>query len=230
MEQGTPTEPAQAGHAPPSALRELADDPSSRKRFLRMAGGASVGTALSLAIAACGSRTAGPVEKPAPSIVTRFGQGDLGILNYALTLELFEREFYKKTLETDFLSGKTKQLFQVIYQHEQEHVDAVKALVEQFAGDPVPMPRANYPLNSERNILNAAATFENLGASAYLGAAGAITDKSILAAALSIHTVEARHAASLNQIVGIEFTPDGAFAKPKGMEEVLNAVKTYLET
>ena len=43
-----------------------------------------------------------------------------------------------------------------------------------------------------------AATVENLGAAAYLGQAGNIKSKEILAAALAIHTIEARHAATLN--------------------------------
>ena len=37
-----------------SALRELADDPASRKRFFKMLGGAGAGSACSLALAACG--------------------------------------------------------------------------------------------------------------------------------------------------------------------------------
>ncbi|MEA2143575.1 MAG: hypothetical protein QOI64_2005, partial [Solirubrobacteraceae bacterium] len=37
-----------------SALRELADDPSSRKRFFKMLGGAGAVSAFSVALAACG--------------------------------------------------------------------------------------------------------------------------------------------------------------------------------
>ena len=58
-----------------------------------------------------------------------------------------------------------------------------------------------------------AATVENLGASAYLGQAGNIKSKEILAAALAIHTVEARHAATLNSLLKMTPTPDGAFAQ-----------------
>ena len=47
-------------------------------------------------------------------------------------------------------------------------------------------------------MLETAAAVENLGAAAYLGQARRIQTKEILAAALSIHTVEARHAAALN--------------------------------
>ncbi len=63
-------------------------------------------------------------------------------------------------------------------------------------------------------VLTTAAEVENLGAAAYLGQAAAIENPDILAAALSIHTVEARHAALLNTLIGEDPTPDGAFAVP----------------
>jgi hypothetical protein len=82
-----------------------------------------------------------------------------------------------------------------------------------------------------------AATVENLGAAAYLGQAGNIKSKAILAAALSIHSVEARHAAALNELVGRGFggkgglegsLPDGPFGKPMDMASVLKAVAPFI--
>lgn len=77
-------------------------------------------------------------------------------------------------------------------------------------------------------ILATAASVEDLGAAAYLGQAGRITSPEVLAAALSIHSVEARHAAALNTLVSEPVTPDGAFAKPAAMAEVLKAVKPFI--
>ena len=77
-------------------------------------------------------------------------------------------------------------------------------------------------------VLRTAAAVENLGAAAYLGQAGRIQSMDILAAALSIHSIEARHAAALNTVVGKTIVPDGAFAKPASMEEVLPQVKPFL--
>ena len=73
-----------------------------------------------------------------------------------------------------------------------------------------------------------AGVVENLGAAAYLGQAGNIQSKEILAAALAIHTVEARHAATLNLVLKKSPTPDGAFAKPLSMAQVLTAVKPFI--
>ncbi len=56
----------------------------------------------------------------------------------------------------------------------------------------------------------------------------AISDPEILAAALSIHSVEGRHAAVLNVLVGDEPTPDGAFAQPADMQTVLDEVQPFI--
>ena len=77
-------------------------------------------------------------------------------------------------------------------------------------------------------ILQTAAAVENLGAAAYLGQAGNIMSPEVLAAALSIHSVEGRHAATLNTVLGMSVTPDGAFAKPATMDEVLAKVKPFI--
>ena len=69
---------------------------------------------------------------------------------------------------------------------------------------------------------------ENLGAAAYLGQAGRIQSKEVLAAALAFHSVRGRHAAALNSVVGKTIVPDGAFAKPASMEEVLPKVQPFL--
>ena len=82
----------------------------------------------------------------------------------------------------------------------------------------------------EKKVLETAATVENLGAAAYLGQAGLIQSKEVLAAALAIHSVEGRHAAALNQAVGKTIVPDGAFAKPASMDEVLPQVKPFLQS
>ena len=85
-----------------------------------------------------------------------------------------------------------------------------------------------FPLHSAKQVAKLAATVENLGASAYLGQAGNIKSKEILAAALAIHTVEARHASTLNSMLKMTPTPDGAFARPMTMAQVLKVVKPFI--
>jgi hypothetical protein len=90
------------------------------------------------------------------------------------------------------------------------------------------MPTGKFPIKSASQVTELAAVVENLGAAAYLGQAANIKSKEILAAALAIHTVEARHAATLNLVLGKTPTPDGAFAKPMSMQDVLTTVKPFI--
>ena len=220
----------------PNAVRELAADPTSRKKFLRQAGGTGVAASLAVFIAACGSddsssskKSSTPASTPMASTsgTEQFGKGDLGIANYALTLEYLEAQFYSDAAESGMLKGKILELAKSFGENEQEHVDALIAMVKKAGGKPADKPMAKFPLDSEKAILELAATVENLGANAYLGQAGNIQDKEILAAALSIHSVEARHAAVLNLATKAPVS-SGAFAKPATADEVLKSVQPFL--
>ena len=220
----------------PNAVRELASDPTSRKKFLRQAGGTGVAASLAVFVAACGGddssssmKSSTPATTPTPNTsgTEQFGKGDLGIANYALTLEYLEAQFYSDAAESGMLKGKILDLAKGFGDEEQEHVDALIAMIKKAGGKPAAKPMAKFPLDSETAILKLAATVENLGANAYLGQAGNIQDKEILAAALSIHSVEARHAAVLNLATKAPVS-SGAFAKPATAAEVLKSVKPFL--
>jgi rubrerythrin len=221
----------------PNAVRELAEDASSRKRFLRQAGGGGVAASLAVFIAACGGDSKSSSKAAATATPTmsarsgteQFGQGDLGIANYALTLEYLEADFYAKVSNSGMLKGKLADLAMRFGNEEQAHVDALIALIEKAGGTPAVAPKTTFPLDDQKSILRLAATVENLGARAYLGQAVHIRDKEILAAALSIHSVEARHAAVLNLATGATPAPD-AFAKPVTADEVLKTVTPFLAT
>ena len=227
---------------PQSAVRALSDDPSSRKRFLKAVGGTGAASALALFVAACGNdeeettggggagggATGGGQKKTDET--AQFGKGDLGILNYALTLEYLETDFYEKAAASGMLKGRVLDVAKAFGEHEAEHVAAIEATVKKLGGKPASKPKAKFPLESEKAILELAATVENLGAAAYLGQAGRIENMEVLAAALSIHSVEARHAAALNMVTGKPITPDGAFAKPADAKKVLESVKPFLQS
>ena len=105
---------------------------------------------------------------------------------------------------------------------------ALRAAVKQLGGKPAPEPKAEFPLDSAKSVLELAATVENLGAAAYLGQAANIKSPEVLASALAIHSVEGRHAAVLNTLRGESITPDGAFAKPADVNTFLKSVEPFL--
>jgi hypothetical protein len=214
-----------------SALRRVARDPVSRRRFLALTGGTGASAAL---FAACGdddeesATTSSTTTAMSDEMASQFGEGDLGIVNYALTLEYLEAGFYDAVAKSGLFKGPELALVKQIGQHEQEHVDALTATAKDLGGPPAKEPKANFPLDDAQSVLELAATVENLGAAAYLGQAANIESPDILAAALAIHSVEARHAALLNTLVGEPPTPDGAFAKPADMQTVLDEVQPFL--
>ena len=230
------TQPAKeaVGERTPGALRELAEDPSDRKKFMRMMGGAGAASAFAIFLAACGDdeeSSNGGGGAAAGSSNGGSMKGDLEIVQYALTLEHLETDFYNAVIDAGVITDKAlAETAVMIRDNEQEHVDALTGTVEQLGGKPK-RPKTNFDAVIEGGpemVLATAAEVENLGAAAYLGQAGRIKSKEVLAAALSIHSIEARHAAALNSVVGKTIVPDGAFAKPASMAEVLPQVKPFL--
>ena len=220
----------------PKALEELRSDESSRGAFLKMVGGAGAAGALGIFLAACGDDDDDDeaAQTSGEKTTAQSGMSDAEIVNYALTLEYLERDFYRDVIESgEITDKKIAETAKLILESEQAHVDALKGTAEGLGGKVAAAPMTNFDdvlAGGPDKILETAATVENLGAAAYLGQAGNITDKEILAAALSIHTVEGRHAAALNQLVGKSIVPDGAFAKPATEAEVLKAVQPFIQS
>lgn len=217
-----------------SAVEDLAGDPSSRKRFLKAAGGSAAAASFALFLAACGSskqQTTPGGSNPntaAGAGTDQFGKGDLGIALYALNLEYIESQFYAKALASGKVTGKAKTLLQRFSAQEAAHVKALEAVVRKLGGQLPKQPATTFPITTPDEILNTAASLEYIGAGAYLGQADRIQSKALLAAALSIHSVEGRHHSALNLMLGKDISPDGAFAKPQFANDVTQAIQQYM--
>jgi|SRR5690242_6928672 hypothetical protein len=156
-------------------------------------------------------------------------KSDIDVLNYALTLEYFEATLYKTIVDSGKLQGRDQQYITLFGQQEQAHVDAVKATVEKLGGTPVQKADYNFPTLGDRAaVLNLLNIVEQTGVGAYLGAAGYIQNKDILAAAASIMQVEARHTALIRYLLDIPPVPD-AFTPAFTPDEVLAKVAPFFK-
>jgi rubrerythrin len=211
----------------------------TRSQFLRragLAGGAVIGGGAVLGALAPAAMAFTTGDRPP----AKFGKGDIGILNYALTLEYLEATFYDEATanqrRTAFIPNNQPEahtFLRTVTADENKHVAALKKVLGRHA---IKKPKFNYHGDNAdyKRFLNASFTFENEGVHAYSGQAFNIKDPHILAAALSIVTVEARHASVVGLIrnqSGYGITPNGAFDKPYGASRVLKDVSSlhYIE-
>ena len=160
----------------------------------------------------------------------RFGSGDVGILNFALTLEYLEREFYNEAAKNDrknkFLDGLEKQFLQAVVKDERKHVAFLEGALGSAA---VKQPKFKFgkTTSDKKAFLKTAFALENTGVGAYSGQAFNIASPENLGYALSIVTIEARHSGLVGALLrgskGV--TINGAFDKPLNAHQTLTKVK-----
>ena len=203
----------------------------TRLGFLKkagLAGGGLVGGgALLSALTPAAAMAAGKGRPPA-----KFGKGDIGILNYALTLEYLEAAFYNEATANNkkktFLKGAQEQAFlKRVTADENAHVAFLKKALGSKA---VKAPKVDFgnTTASASAFLKTAVALENTGVGAYSGQALNIVSPAYAAAALSI--LVGRGAARFGCRPAAEADleeplPDGAFDKPKTAAQVLKAVE-----
>ncbi|HVD39656.1 MAG TPA: ferritin-like domain-containing protein [Solirubrobacterales bacterium] len=153
--------------------------------------------------------------------------GDVGILNFALTLEYLEAKFYEEAKSRAKAKGELKSLVNLLAEDEQQHVEALAATVKKLGGKPVAEPKFNFEYSDTAGFLKLAQTFEDTGVSAYNGAGPMIKSKEVLAAAGGIVQVEARHAAAI-RLQNKEEPAPAAFDSPLSEKQVLKAVEPFL--
>ena len=206
------------------AAHEVAGD--TRLGFLKkagLAGGAVVSGGAVLSALAPNAMAASQFGRPP----AKFGKGDIGILNYALTLEYLEAAFYNGATAAKLpLSAQGAVFLETVTKDENEHVKFLKkALGKKAAAEPkFDFKGAN---TNVETFMATAEVLENTGVHAYSGQALNIKTPAYVKAALSILTIEARHASVIGLLNGTKgmITPDGAFDTPYTAQKVLAAVK-----
>lgn len=166
-----------------------------------------------------------------PAVRRAFAQSDMtdvDVLNYALTLEYLEADFYRVGRKLS-LSGDTAKAAKRFGAEEAAHVEALRGTIRDLGGKPVSSPKFTFPMRNERTFLALANTLEDTGVSAYNGAAPRIESKDVLAAAGSIVQVEARHAAAIRVMRGRQPAPSD-FDKALGEDEVVKAITPLIRS
>ena len=157
---------------------------------------------------------------------------DVEILNYALTLEYLEAEFYREAANAGTLSGDAQRIATLLARHEQDHVKAIKSVLGKAA---VKKPSFNFQgTNTDpAKFLPTAFVLENTGTRAYLGQATRVKQNAVLAAAGAILAIEARHAAAIAMLLGNDpisdnrnggISPFGSFDEASSMKKILREV------
>jgi len=168
---------------------------------------------------------------------------DVDILNYALTLERLEANFYRRMLQRfgerefeqanildglgSYLRTKVYENFQRISEHENTHVKTLVNVIESLGGNPVPKSEYDFGVMSVGDALMVAQTLENTGVKAYDGAIAHIEAAELLTAGATIATVEARHASYLNLLNRTSPFPK-AFDKPVAPRTICEAVQGFI--
>ncbi len=173
------------------------------------------------AVAAGAVYGAGAVGPYVSSALAQSTSSDIDILNFALTLEYLETDFYNVKGATVGLSGEAKKLAQSFGDEEADHVAALTNAITAAGGKPVAKPKFAFPVTDQAGFLKLAYVLENTGVGAYNGAGPSIVNKQYLAVAGSIVQVEARHAAAIALLTGEGITPSGAFDLPLSKAQVL---------
>lgn len=178
----------------------------------------------------------------APAVLAVASQEALGqglpasvadVLNFALTLEYLEAQFYDIALHTPgLIPGRYRAVFGQIGLHEKEHVALLQGALGPAA---IASPRFDYTgkgtfadvFSNFNTFATVSSTFEDLGVAAYKGQAGNLMGTPVLSTALRIHSVEARHAAEVRRVRGLVGF-DGPLDPPKNKIEVLLAAAPFL--
>ncbi len=154
----------------------------------------------------------------------RQSASDLDILNYALTLEYLQAAFYTEAERMKALRGRTERAAQTVGAVERAHV---KAFHDLLGGKAVKRPSFDFQGVTEKPqaFLKTAVAFEDLAVAAYKGQATNLKADSALAAAVAIHSVEARHAAWMRYLFGAN-PARSAFDQPSSKQEVTQIVRS----
>ena len=193
--------------------KELLSEKSSRRDSFNQF--KNVGRNVALASIPFGLAASSSKAKAATSMAA-VQEDTTAVLNFALTLEYLEKEFYMKGLESGVIADDDMTVFETISKHEDAHVEfllnalgenAVAKPTFDFTGAPGGLELDPFMENGTdqqtayTQFMALAQGFEDTGVRAYKGQAVVLSSQNdLLDYGLQIHSVEARHASQVRRM------------------------------
>lgn len=147
--------------------------------------------------------------------------------------ETFYRQGFAKFPDSDFaalgLNEKQVADLKQIGKTEAQHVSLLQSALAQGGIQPVQACDYEFGFTDAKGMVQTAAVLENVGISAYLGAAPLLKDPSILGTAGSILTIEARHQSSIRVFGGQVAVPQ-AFDAALGPRAVFSLAAPFIKS
>jgi hypothetical protein len=147
---------------------------------------------------------------------------DIAILRFDQALEYLQAGLYTEAERLGALKPETLGWARVVGAHERAHLRAIKNLLGRHA---VKSPGFNYGsvTSNEKAFLKTAVAFEDLTAALLKWQAPRLDSREIVAAAVSLHSVETRHAAWIRHLVGLQ-PATKPFDKPASQKKMTQLI------
>jgi hypothetical protein len=147
---------------------------------------------------------------------------DIGILRFDQALEALQAGLYTEAERIGALKPETLGWARVVGAHERAHLQAIKNLLGSKA---IKDPSFDYGkvTADESAFLKTAVAFEDLTAALLKWQAPRLDSRAIVAAAVSLHSVETRHAAWIRHLVGLRPAAN-AFDKPASQHRMAQLI------
>jgi hypothetical protein len=180
----------------------------------------------------------GGAAAPAPAAAAPAGNlTDIDILQFALTLEHLESNFYadgfQKFPDSEFaaLGLQPAQItaLKAVGQTESTHVTQLTAAISAAGSQPVQRCTYNFGFTTAKDMVNTARVLEAVGIAAYLGAAPVVKSPKVLTAAAEIVTIEARHQTFIRTAAQAVPVPN-AFDTPLGPRAVFTLAAPFIQS
>jgi hypothetical protein len=174
-----------------------------------------------------------------PAKVVNLGRGDIGILNFAYALEQLEAAFYIMVVNSPYYasaSAKEMEYLRDIRDHEIAHREFFQNVLGNRAIRTLEFDFSSVNFSSRDSVLGTAKAFEDLGVSAYNGAGELLENPDYLLLAGKIVSVEARHAATLRDLISYGSFADSTAVNSMGLDlyrtppEVLAIADAFIVT